>query len=65
MTTPHDPWQPDDDEPPFPVRGTPDGWGEAWERADRLDEARWRSAAEAAERDQRALLVMERERAAP
>jgi hypothetical protein len=44
------PWQPDDAEPPLPVRGTPGGWADSWELADRRDEARWRAEAEAEER---------------
>jgi hypothetical protein len=58
------PWVPDESEPPFPVRGVPGGWCEAWEKADRLDEARGRAKAEAEERHLLAVLAAEREASA-
>ena len=48
----------------IPVRGTPGGWLEPWEWADRLDEARWRARAEAEERHVLAVLAAEREASA-
>jgi hypothetical protein len=59
------PWQPDDAEPPFPVRGVPGGWGESWELADREQEARWRAQAEAEERQALTVVAAEREASAP
>jgi hypothetical protein len=54
------PWAPDDGEPALPVRGVPGGWGEAWELADRAEDARLRAEAEAAERLLWVLVAAER-----